>query len=109
MRYPSPSTRVRFRLSLQGSPADNSAVQPDRPVTPLSEVASLAELGDKVETVTLPSQAASALYAVSGSTPRSRPPDEEDRVRSWGFLLRSGYENDCAPPSCLSGRATLTN
>lgn len=108
MRYPSPSTRVRFRLSLQGSPADNSAVQPDRPVTPLSEVASLAELGDKVETVALPSQAASVLSAASRSTHRSRLPDE-DRVRSWVFLLRSGYENDCAPPPCLSGRATLTN
>ncbi|GAA6057186.1 hypothetical protein JCM3770_004367 [Rhodotorula araucariae] len=63
-----------------------------RTETTLSDLRSIAELGNRVDKVALPSQAASVLSSISGATRRTR--SEGNRIRLWGFLLRSGYEND---------------
>ncbi|BGP11924.1 hypothetical protein JCM10049v2_007844 [Rhodotorula toruloides] len=65
---------------------------------PLSDVRTLPTFASRIEDLALPSQAASVLRSVSGSTKRIRVAQEEvgeeERVRSWCLLLRGGYEND---------------
>ncbi|GAA6002019.1 uncharacterized protein JCM10292_001800 [Rhodotorula paludigena] len=63
-----------------------------RTTTPLSDLSTVTALASHADTVAMPSQAASVLSAVSGSTRRARPPPEADRARAWGLLLRSGYQ-----------------
>ncbi|GAA5845863.1 hypothetical protein JCM9279_002404 [Rhodotorula babjevae] len=60
----------------------------------LADLSSLADLAENIDTAALPTHAASVLSSVAGSTRRTRPPIEADRARSWGFLLRSGYDHD---------------
>ena len=82
--------------------------QPSSASTPLADLSSLADLAEALDKAALPTYAASVLSAVTGSTRRTRPLDEADRARSWGLLLRSGYEHDRASlflPRCVPGRA----
>ncbi|BGP04048.1 hypothetical protein RTBOTA2_006859 [Rhodotorula toruloides] len=65
---------------------------------PLSDIRTLPSFASRIEDLALPSQAASALRSVSGSTKRARVAGEEvgeeERVKSWCLLLRGGYENN---------------
>ncbi|BGP20883.1 hypothetical protein JCM10213_003381 [Rhodosporidiobolus nylandii] len=61
---------------------------------PLSDVTSLATLAKHVDTLHLPSQAASALLAVPGATASTPACCEEERTKAWALLLRSGFEGN---------------
>ncbi|GAA5861616.1 hypothetical protein JCM1840_005207 [Sporobolomyces johnsonii] len=63
-------------------------------VTSLSNLSSLDPLAHRLDFLTLPSQAASALSSVPGSSAPSLPRSEEDRTKAWAILLRCGYGND---------------
>lgn len=77
-------------------------VQPSPTTVPLSDIRTLPSFASQIEELALPSQAASVLRSVSGSTKRVRVLPEENgeevRVRSWCVVLRGGYENDRALP-----------
>ncbi|GAA5970370.1 hypothetical protein JCM11641_001684 [Rhodosporidiobolus odoratus] len=61
---------------------------------PLSDITSLAGLSSRIDTVALPSQAASILSSVQGSAQPPLVQTEEDRCQAWAVLLRCGFEQD---------------
>ncbi|GJN94703.1 hypothetical protein Rhopal_007794-T1 [Rhodotorula paludigena] len=73
-------------------PDSNGERELSRTTTPLSDLSTVTALASHIDTSSMPSQAASVLSTVSGSTRRARPPPEADRARAWGLLLRSGYQ-----------------
>ncbi|GAA5851930.1 hypothetical protein JCM8547_000102 [Rhodosporidiobolus lusitaniae] len=59
---------------------------------PLSDITSLTSLGSRIDTVALPSQAASGLSAVPGHSTSTGVLSEEERSRAWALILRCGYD-----------------
>ncbi|GAA5944947.1 hypothetical protein JCM3775_005508, partial [Rhodotorula graminis] len=87
--------RVKRRKHSHHIQLPDSAILTSSTASPhLADLSSLAKLAEYFDKVVLPIHAASALSAGAGPTRRRRPPTEADRVRSWAFLLRSGYDHD---------------
>ncbi|GAA5909578.1 hypothetical protein JCM6882_003460 [Rhodosporidiobolus microsporus] len=61
---------------------------------PLSDISNLPSLAANLDTLALPSQAASVLSAVSGSAGSNGIASEEEQSRAWALLLRCGYDDD---------------